>query len=541
MPTINAIAIPVPGYVYVETNWADVPTATSVCVERVDTATGASFPLRPYVSYSADGCLDLSCGVGIFWDTEVPFDTEVQYCATVTDAAGNVITTPPAPLLVASFSTVAVASWPPADTGQVFTNIGGAAGDYSGTGTRGQHSVTTVNVNRMSSAPLTTPNCTATVTAFPTVLATGDLMTQELAVRTDAAGANGYRLRARYFPSGNIDLVIQRVVGGVTTSISAGVVVMTYAAATGVAMEFAVHGSQLRGRIWDVTTPVPAAYQVTATDATFNAVAGRVALMSSRSGGNTNGTVNFQWDNLLVTDVCAEAGPLEVCSNPVTVVGDGCFRLGDPVRPCSDRHVCLSEESDCSEEEVGIYFGTMSPGKYADNSGQMLPVNARRPVVVSRERRDVQSQLVLVTRTFDDRDDLLLLNEPGTPLLWRGPASYGTGDRYMSVLDVDLSQSFLDLQEEPRVAVMPHWATDPPVGPSLGVCGTRVDDLCDVYPTWDAVAADGLTYADLLRGAAGTGVSVDLATWNDVNADFASWNALNAAEADWVDVWQGFP
>lgn len=540
MPSISAIGVPVPGYVYVETNWADVGSATSVCVDRVDTVTGERSPLRPYVSYSADGCLDLSCGLGIFWDTEASFDTPYQYCATATDAAGSVLTTVPDPLVSATFGTAAVASWPPADTGQVFTNTGGAAADYSGTGTRGQQAVPTVNVRRLSTVPLTTPNYTATVIGYPTVLATGDQFTQELFVRADTTGLNGYRLRVRYFPSGNIDLVMERTVGGVVTALDSAGVVMTYTAATAVAMEFTAHGGNLSGRIWDATTPAPA-YQLTAVDTTFNTVPGVVGLATTRSGANTNAGLAAQWDDLLVTDVCAEPVPLEVCSGTVTLEGDGCFRIGDPVRPCSDQHVCLNEESDCSVEEVGIYFGTMTPGVYGDNSGQLLPVNARRPIVVSRTRRDSQGELVLVTRTFDDRDDLLLLAEPGTPLLWRGPASYGTGDRYMSVLDVTLSAALPDLQEEPRVAQMPFWTTDSPVGPSLGVCGARVTDLCDVYPTWDALAAAGLTWADLLRGAAGTGVSVGLATWDDVNADFADWDALNAGETSWDDTWTGFP
>ena len=88
---------------------------------------------------------------------------------------------------------------------------------------------------------------------------------------------------------------------------------------------------------------------------------------------------------------------------------------------------------------------------------------------------------------------------------------------------------------------MPFLTTDSPVGPSLGICGARVMDLCDVYPTWDALVAAGLTYADLLRGLAGTGTAVALATWNDVNADFATWNALNANEPDWNNTWTGFP
>lgn len=540
MPTITAIPVPVPGYVYVETNWADIPAATYVCVDRVDTVTGERFPLRPYVSYDAAGCLALSCGFAIFWDTELPFDTPVQYCATATDAAGNTILAAVPYAVSDTFTRVVANGWGSTDTGQPWTSTSGAAADYSVTGTRGRHAVTSTGVPRSSSIVSPTPNLKATVTAYPTAVALTQATEQWLMLRADAGGLNGYRLRLRYTTGGNVDVIVERVLASVATAISTTLAVIPYNAATAVRAQFQIWGSTLTVKVWDLTAPEPAAPTATVTDTMYTA-AGTLDLVSLRNLGNTNGTVNFTFDDLVVEDVCAVPLPLEVCTGTVTIDNDGCFRLGDPVRPCSDQHVCLDEESECSVEEVGIYFATMTPGRYADNSGQLLPVNARRPIVVSRERRDVQSELVLVTRTFDDRDDVLLLNQPGSPLLWRGPASYGTGDRYMSVDDVDLSQSFLDLQEEPRIITMPHWAVDAPVGPSLGVCGTRVDDLCDVYPTWDAMAAAGLTWADLLRGAAGTGVAVDLATWNDVNADFASWNALNAGEADWNDTLAGSP
>jgi hypothetical protein len=539
MPTIAAIVVPDPGYVYVETSWVDIPTATSVCVERVDTATGERFPLRPYVSYSADGCLDLSCGTAVFWDTEASFDTAYQYCATVTDAAGTTATTPATPELSATFSVAAAASWPPADTGQTWTNVIPLV-DYSGTGTRGQQSTPLAAGTRTSAATVLTPNPNAQVTMFPQALALTQPTNQWIMLRSDAAGLNGYRLRLRYNTAGTVDLFLERVAAGVATTLSSQLAYAPYIAASGFIVQFRAWGSRLSAKVWDMTTPEPASVTMAFTDTTYTAP-GSVTLSSQREAGNTNGSIGMQFDDLTVFDSCAEATILEICSGTVTIPGDECFRLGDPVRPCNDRHVCLSEESECSVEETGIYFGTMTPGTYGDNSGQLLPVNARRPIVVARDRRDVQSELVLVTRTFDDRDDVLALNEPGTPLLWRGPAGYGTGDRYMSVLDVGLSASFLDLQEEPRVVRMPHWAVDAPVGPSLGICGTRVDDLCDVYPTWDEVVAAGLTYIDLLRGQAGTGISVDLADWNDVNADFASWNALNAGESDWDDTLAGSP
>jgi hypothetical protein len=536
MPTITAVPVPVPGYVYVEADFSDVGTATAICVDRVH-PDGTRFPLRPYVSYDADGCLNASCGLGIWWDTELPFDTEVTYCATGNDAAGDTILTPAAPLVADTFTRVEVASWGTPDIGPPWT-VGPTPVDFAATGTRGQTATTVVSTDYIGSLVMATPNADAQVTAFPAAVALTATTEMQLWLRSDGTSQNGYRAIAQMQTGGTVHIRLQRVVAGVITTLAFVNNIITYTAASAIGIRLRVWGSQLDAMIWDATGPQPAAFQVSATDTVFTG-AGTLNLLGRRNGGNTNGPIDMQWDNLLVADVCAVPVPLEVCSTPVTIANDGCFRLGDPVRPCNDRPVCFTEE-DCPPEP-GIYFGSMGEESYADNSGQLLPVNASRAVTVSRERRDTASQLNLVTASFTDRDDLLVLLAPGSPLLWRGPAQYGTKDRYMSIFDVGVTRSFSDHREEPRVFTMPWTGEDPPVGPSLGVCGTRITDLCDVYPTWDALIAAGLTYADLLRGYAGTGVSAPLAVWNDVNADFADWTALDAGEADWDDTLTGFP
>lgn len=535
MPSIVAVGYPDRGHVLIELNMADVPGAVYACVTAGYGDTVRQ--LHPYVSYNDAGCIALSCGQAILWDTEAPCDTPVTYCATAVDAAGNTLTEPADPLLTAAFSTAAVASWPPADTGQTWTNNGGAAADYSGTGTRGQHAVPTVNVRRLSTAPIVTANYTATAVGFPTAVATGDQMTQELWVRADATGANGYHLRVRYFPSGNIDLALERVIGGVVTILASAGVVASYGAATGISMELSAHGNQLRGRIWDTTTPVPA-YQITATDAAFNAVAGAVGLGSLRSGANTNGGLVFQWDNVSVFDVCADPEPVEVCTEPVTLPCDGCFRLGDPVRPCGDVRICLCVDGVECGGDGGLFFAGMNPDSYPDNAGNMLPVNAVHPIHISRNRRSATGAFTVIPTSFTARDQLLDLLAPGSVLLWRGPGEYGIGDRYLAVGEVPVAPPLADLTQQPRVMQLPFVVENGVTGPSLGVCGARVADLCDVYPTWDAMTAAGVTYADLLRGDAG-GVPSGLATWASTNTDNVDWAALDAAQADWSDALDG--
>jgi hypothetical protein len=536
MPAISAAVIPVPGYVYVEGNFSDVGSATHACVERVDCLTGERSPLRPYVSFNTDGCLALSCGQGIWWDTEAPLDRCVYYCATVMNASGEVITQPADPLVKDTFTRTVAAGWGTADTGQAWTITSGLAADHSVNGTRGLHATTVVNSVYEDTINVGTPNATESIQVFIPAVATGAGFDIRLeGRRTDAN--NYYSLLVTFDLAGVVSGQLVKIVAGVQTFFTP-VNFGTYTAGSLWNLSFTYWGSQLSAFWHDATTPAPTSPIVTATDTSLT-TGNLGGIRSRRNAGNTNGTVTFQFDNYLVTDVCADSEPIETCSDDVTVPSNGCFRLGDPVRPCHDQVVCLEGGDGCVPGE-GIYFGAMGREEYTDNSGQMLPVNARRPIVVSRDRRDVQSELTLVTATFGDRDDVLLLNEPGSPLLWRGPAAYGIPDRYMSVLDVTVDRGLSDHREEPRVISMPHWAVDSPVGPSQGVCGARVADLCDTYATWDAVIAAGLTWTDLLRGAAGGpgDVRFDPVTWSEVNAAYASWNALNAAESDWNDVWR---
>lgn len=534
MPSIAAVPYPDRGHVLLEINFADVPTATNVCVEATDTVTGTTRQLHPYVSYNSDGCIALSCGQAILWDTEIVCGNATVYCATAVNAAGTAVTVPAPNLLTATFSAVAVASWPPADTGQTWTNTGGGAADYSGTGSRGQHAVTTTAVNRTSAATVTTGNFSAQVTMFPAAVALTQATEQWMMVRANAAGTNGYQARLRYNTAGNVDLVLSRLVAGVPAVLGTALAFTPYIATTGINVKFQAWGSTLNVKAWDFTTPEPAGFTLTATDTVYT-VAGTLDLVSLRVAGNTNGTVNMQFDNLLVADVCADPVPVEACTDNVTIACDGCFRLSNPVRPCADIHLCLCADGVECGGDGGVFFVAMTPDTRVSNSGSIDPVNDIYPIPVNRRRMKPTSNLTVVPTSFAARDQLIDLLSTGEPLLLRTTAEFGVGNRYLQIGDVAETYQIADMTIQPRIMSLPNAEVRAPVGPSLGVCGARVMDLCDVYATWDAVAAAGLTWADLLRGNAST-TPAALETWTSVNAENVSWNALQAAQSDWADV-----
>ena len=539
MPSIMATPYPTRGMVLVEVMFADVPAATNICVTATNTVTGEVRQLHPYIFYNGDGCLALSCGQAIFWDTEIPCGVAVQYCATAVDANGDIVTTSAANLVTDTFTRTVANGWGTADSGQVWSTLGGVAANYSVTGTQGQHAAASTGIDYITKIAMTTPNAEAMVTAIPLVLSAGNSQEMQMWLRSDGTTSNGYNAIAVLTTGGQVSIFLQKVVGAVATTLATVASAFPYTATTQVNIKLKAWGSQLMAKFWDSTTPEPSAYQLTATDSTFTS-AGSLLLVTHRDGGNTNGTTT-KWDDLSVVDVCAEPAPIVACTENVTIACDGCFRLGDPVRPCNDIQVCFCYDTanGCGGTS-GVFFAGMTPDVYGANSGLMAPVNSVYPIPITRNRRAAAGTFTLVPTSFTARDSLLALLAPGGPLLWRGPAEYGTKDRYIQVGDVPVAPVLADLRVQPRVVDLPFSVAKAPVGPTQGVCGARFEDLCDVYSSWDAIVAAGLTYADLLRGEAGT-TPANLPDWNLVNSTYASWNALNAGQTSWTDTLGGVP
>jgi hypothetical protein len=539
MPSISAIPIPTRGQVYVEANFADVPTTTNVCVEAV-TGYGTDAEVRrslhPYVSYNAAGCLALSCGMGIWYDTELPCGQPVVYCATAVNASGTVIATPAPPLLTDTFTRTVANGFGTADTGQVYATQGGVAADYSVNGSRGVISAASVNVARYATAGSGWVNADVLGTVYPTAVASGAAFSQGFTLRRDSVANSEYGARIDWGTAGTADLVIYLNNAGTVTTLST-LPIGAYTATDAWTIRFRAWGATLSASAWKTTTPEPAFPMSTLSNATLSNSDG-YAYRVFRNVGNTNISLSPTVDNVTVTDVCADPVPVAACTAPVTITCDGCFWLGDPLRPCNDVHVCLCPGDGACGRDGGIGFGGIEPDTYAASSIGFVPTNSVYPIPISRNRRAAAGQLNLFTTTFAQRDALLALLAPGGVLQWRGDPAYGIGDRYLLVGDVPVAPPLRDLRVGKHVEALPFATVQAPVGPSKGVCGARIDDLCDVYATWDAVAAAGLTWADLLRGEAST-TPLNLWTWNDVNANNASWNVLQASETDWTDVLDG--
>lgn len=246
-------------------------------------------------------------------------------------------------------------------------------------------------------------------------------------------------------------------------------------------------------------------------------------------------------------DPCVPCTPVtaDTSLDPTTIPANGLFRLRDPVRPCNDQVVplCFTQANTAMDADgycipgSGIFFASMDTESYEPNTLTLNPNNAKYPLAMTRQRRGVSSLLTLVTRTFADRDALLALTDPGSPLFWQGPAAYGIPDQYMDIDRVSVNRELSNHKFQVRVIDLPYTSVARPAGPSQGVCGSRVTDLCEF--TWNDLVTAGNTWEDLIRGRP-TGGTTGYRTWTvgvrTVLADFADWNAVNNGTRDWIDV-----
>jgi hypothetical protein len=541
MPVISAYADhPTHPYVRVEVNWADTPSVTHARVLRYDTVTGECTPLRPYICYIGDYLL-LSCGHGIFWDTEVPFDHPVYYITEGIDAP----CIPASPIVLDTFNRDLVDTWGSTDTGEVWSLSGGTnPGNYDvSIVSGGMHTLDTANTRRHSFITGTgyTDQNIYVDASLPVASATGAGITQWLLGRLTDVN-NWYAARLELSTAGDLTLTLCKRIAGVVTDIGAAVTVGTgHTASDPWRIRLNITGSTLSAKAWRTADTEPATWQTQDTDTDLPTGDG-LGVADRLETGSGNSPLISSWDNLLMGDPCAPCVPTtaDTSATPVTIANDGRFWLKDPVRPCHDRPVPLCTDAAACGTGSGILFLGIGPEVYTANGYSIQPTNRRRPLAVTRPRGDATTALRLQTLTFTDRDELLQLTKPGSPLLFQGPEEYGLPDRYMNVQDVQVVAPLPDLRIQIRLETLPYVTVDRPAGPTQGICGARVADICAEYPTWADLAATGLTWDDLVAGQASPeSANPDRRTWGEVNAEFADWAAVEAAGRTWGELEEG--
>lgn len=540
MPIIAVYPDVVRAYNRVEVNWADTPAVDYARVLRYDVETGTCTPLRPYICYEGDYLL-LSCGHAVFYDTEVPLDREVYYITQGLDAP----CIPADPVIFDSFTRVLVDNWGSPDIGPPWGAGVAPATQYDVNGTQGTITPNATNADRYILIDAGRRNHIINEVLTTNTTPTGASTRYGLVTRwVDAA--NYFKVIAVVATTGLITLEVSKVVAGVTTVIATQATAHMIAASD-YQLTVETNSDVITASIYPIAATPPVIPDITIDDPDLGTFMGTfVGPLARRETGNLTPTV-FGFDDFQVNDICLPCTEVtaDTSATPTTMPSNGAFRLRDPVRPCHDvlMPLCFTQanlaevDGEYCIPGSGVFFASMDTEAYASNSLILNPTNAKYPLSVNRTRRAVASNLTVVTRTFDDRDALLTLNEPGSPILIQGPPAYGIPDRYMAVSTVEVQRGLTDHRFQVRIIEMPFIEVARPAGPSQGVCGSQVDDLCDF--TWGELAAEGNTWEDLIRGRP-TGGTAGYRTWtvgtNTVLGDFADWNAVNSGTRDWTEL-----
>ncbi|WP_380175221.1 LamG-like jellyroll fold domain-containing protein [Kineococcus sp. DHX-1] len=288
------------------------------------TTTGLSVAVDGSVSTDADGSV-----VGWAWDfgdgtTGTGVTASRTYAAagtypvrlTVTDDDGATATTtrsvtvsaPADPTVLAAdaFGRTVSGGWGSADTGGVWSLVGGAStfsvagGTGRATVGKGAWTAPTLGSVRAATADVTH---TAVLDAAPTG---GGVYVSTLARRVDAS--NDYHATARVLATGEVSLSLVRRSGGVDTTLQTVTVPgLTVAPGTRWSVRVQAVGSgptTLRARAWATGTAEPTSWQVSTTDAVAGLqVPGAVGLSFYLSGSATTAPVTVSVDDLSLRTV----------------------------------------------------------------------------------------------------------------------------------------------------------------------------------------------------------------------------------------------
>jgi hypothetical protein len=237
-------------------------------------------------------------------------------------------------------------------------------------------------------------------------------------------------------------------------------------------------------------------------------------------------------------------GPLSgiATSSQVILASSMGLWLKDPLRPYNDRRIVLRYNGSTCVPGKALYFSGLADESYGNRGDLPVVVNKRNPIAVTRTRGGMTSTLGLVSRTFLDRDLLKETLAPGSVLFLQAPSKYGIEDTYMAIGDVDIGRMSNDMRQQWRQFKIPFVEADRPAGLMFGTLGSRWMDMCDVYATFAAATAAGISWYDVMQGAAGApgdGIVAGWATWSSVVGQYATWTDVVAGNATWIDLVEG--
>lgn len=389
-------------------------------------------------------------------------DLRLDLCLTPDDGKDPCVSTS---LVQDTFSRTVADGWGTADTGQTWTNSGGAASDFDVAAGVGTHTHTAVNTIHRSVITATTPDQDVVTTVAVDKLAAGDSFFTGPVVR-HADSNNYYWARGTFTATGTVQLALRKRVAGTETGIGSVITLpFGYTAGQQFGIRLRVRGALIEARMWPASVTESEEWDVQVSDTSL-AAAGSVGVRSLIGAVSTATLpVVFSFDNFTYTDPSAAA------ADDVAWVG---FR--DKVR----------------EADAGLF-----------------PVLDReRPADVYARRKDITTGALFLTRSRGAIDLVYELYTAGGPLMFQVPAVYHMNaptiqrDRYYQPDALNEGYISQDQRRPIRLWTVPLTAVDFPVGEPQGTDTANWCALMDTYGTYADLTATGYNWGQVATGQA---------------------------------------
>jgi hypothetical protein len=197
-------------------------------------------------------------------------------------------------------------------------------------------------------------------------------------------------------------------------------------------------------------------------------------------------------------------------AGPVTIASNGYAWLKDPARPWANLRVdfCLNTNAPApclaplSEPAITLVAAGLGTETRASDATLFPILNRARPADVFAYRKAVTTSWRLVSKTLASMNSLEVFYAWGGPIFIQLPPVYGWPDRYYQPGDTEVSRLSVDLTRPYRFWDVPLTEVDAPVGAAQGTATNNWCLLKATYATWDALAATGLTWGDVMEGDA---------------------------------------
>jgi hypothetical protein len=188
------------------------------------------------------------------------------------------------PYITDTFTRTSVSGWGTADNGAVWTS--GSASTVSG----GKGVVTQLVTNNLSVSrtPCTARDLEVLFSITPQAVATGVLYSGSAVMREDGTTNNYVRVVVAFDLLGVLRLVLVKIVGGVSTTLTTITPGITYGAGTTVTCHVILIGDRIRANVWLASGPEPEAWQLDYTLTTNLTAGSHFAIYTQLPSGNSN-------------------------------------------------------------------------------------------------------------------------------------------------------------------------------------------------------------------------------------------------------------